>query len=441
MEKPQATYPATLDFLYNHLPMFSRIGIGAFKKDLTNITVLCKALDDPQNKFKSIHVAGTNGKGSVSHSLAAVLQQSGYKAGLYTSPHLKDFRERIRINGEVITEEFVIEFVQTHFNLVRRVQPSFFEITVAMAFEWFAKNTIDIAVVEVGLGGRLDSTNIIRPELSVITNISYDHQQLLGNTLQEIAGEKAGIIKPGIPVVIGETQGETLPVFLEKAKAGHSSIIFADQEWEIKKEAEKDDRLILVVKHKKDDAGRLFTYELDLSGPYQGRNLLTTLTAIQILREQHWKITDENMVKALSSVKELTGLRGRWEILGHHPLIIADVAHNVGGITEIMRRIKTLSCKQLHIVTGFVKDKPLDLVLPLFPKDAKYYFCQAPIPRALPSDRLAEIAGGYDLHGKHYSDVTDAFQAAKSNAGNDDLILICGSVFVVAEVLETGFGL
>lgn len=435
MEKPQDTYPATLDFLYNQLPMFSRIGMGAFKKDLTNITALCKALDDPQNKFKSIHVAGTNGKGSVSHSLAAVLQQSGYKAGLYTSPHLKDFRERIRINGEVITEEFVIEFVQTHFDLIRKVQPSFFEITVAMAFEWFAKNTIDIAVVEVGLGGRLDSTNIIQPELSVITNISYDHQQLLGNTLREIAGEKAGIIKPGIPVVIGETQEETLPVFLGKAKAGHSSIIFADQEWEIKKEAEKDDRLILEVKHKKDDAARLYTYELDLSGPYQGKNLLTTLTAIQILREQHWNITGENMVKALSSVKKLTGLGGRWEILGHHPLIIADVAHNEGGITEIMKRIKTLSVKQLHIVTGFVKDKPLDKVLRLFPKEAIYYFCQAPIPRALPSDRLAEIAGGYDLHGETYSSVPEAFHAAKLNAGADDMILVCGSVFVVAEAL------
>lgn len=435
MEKPQSTYPATLDFLYNQLPMFSRIGMGAFKKDLTNITVLCKALDDPQNKFKSIHVAGTNGKGSVSHSLAAVLQQSGYKAGLYTSPHLKDFRERIRINGEVTTEEFVIEFVQTHFDLIQKVQPSFFEITVAMAFEWFAKNTIDMAVVEVGLGGRLDSTNIIRPELSVITNISYDHQQLLGNTLREIAGEKAGIIKPRIPVVIGETQEETLPVFLEKAKACHSSIIFADQEWEIKREAEIGDKLVLEVKNKKDDTGGSFTYELDLPGPYQGKNLLTTLTAIQILREQHWNITDRNMVKGLSSVKKLTGLRGRWEILGHHPMIIADVAHNAGGVNEIMRRIKTLSYRQLHIVTGFVKDKPLDLVLPLFPENAKYYFCQAPIPRALPSPQLVEIAAGYGLRGKHYTSVGEAFQAARSNASPDDLILIFGSVFVVAEVL------
>lgn len=435
MERPLSTYPATLDFLYNQLPMFSHIGMGAFKKDLTNITALCEALGSPQNKFKSIHVAGTNGKGSVSHSLAAVLQQSGYKTGLYTSPHLKDFRERIRMNGEMVTKDFVTEFIQAHFDLVQKVQPSFFEITVAMAFEWFAIKEADISVIEVGLGGRLDSTNIIQPELSVITNISYDHQQLLGNTLREIAGEKAGIIKPGIPVVIGETQEETQAVFLEKAKTCHAPITFADQEREIKKQAYNGDRLVLEVSDKNENDHRLTTYELDLPGPYQKKNLLTTLSAIQKLKERHWNITNEDVLKAISSVKKLTGLRGRWEILGHHPLIIADVAHNMGGITEIMRRVKTLSYKQLHIVTGFVRDKPLDLVLPFFPEDAQYYFSNAPIPRALPSDQLAEIAAGYHLYGKHYDSVPGAFHAAKSNAAEDDLILVCGSVFVVAEVL------
>jgi dihydrofolate synthase/folylpolyglutamate synthase len=435
MSTPPGSYFETLDFLFNQLPMFSRIGMGAFKKDLTNITVLCSALGNPQDKFKSIHIAGTNGKGSVSHSLAAILQQSGYKTGLYTSPHLKDFRERIRINGEVVTKEFVVEFIQNHFDLVQQVQPSFFEITVAMAFEWFVKNAVDIAVVEVGLGGRLDSTNIIHPELAVITNISYDHQQLLGNTLQEIAGEKAGIIKPGVPVVISETQDETKPVFLKKADELKAPITFADQEWEVRYQSEGDEKLIIELIYKKEPSPHSERYGLDLAGPYQKKNLLATLTAVRKLREQKWEIKEENVQSALAAVKKLTGLRGRWEKLGDRPLIMADVAHNVGGVSEIMNRIKTLSYKQLHIITGFVKDKPLDIVLSLFPQEARYYFCQAPIPRALAADQLAVKAAEYGLTGEPYKSVQKAFNAAKSNADAEDMILICGSVFVVAEVL------
>lgn len=435
MSTPPGSYSETLDFLYNQLPMFSRIGMGAFKKDLTNIIALCEALDNPQDKFKSIHIAGTNGKGSVSHSLAAILQQSGYKTGLYTSPHLKDFRERIRINGEVVTKEFVVEFIQNHFDLIQRVQPSFFEITVAMAFEWFAKNNINIGIIEVGLGGRLDSTNIIHPELAVITNISYDHQQLLGDTLQEIAGEKAGIIKREIPVVISETQEETKPVFLKKAGELKAPITFADQEWEVKYQSEEDEKLIIELMYKKATPLHSERYELDLTGPYQKKNLLATLTAVRKLREQKWEIKEENVKRALAAVKKLTGLRGRWEKLGEHPLIIADVAHNVGGMSEVMDRIKTLSYKQLHIITGFVKDKPLDIVLSLFPIDAQYYFCQAPIPRALAADQLATKAAEYGLIGEPYKSVQKAFNTAKFRANAEDIILICGSVFVVAEVL------
>lgn len=435
MSTPPDSYSETIDFLFNQLPMFSKVGMGAFKKDLTNIITLCNSLGNPQNKFKSVHVAGTNGKGSVSHSLAAILQQSGFKTGLYTSPHLKDFRERIRINGEMVTKGFVTKFVQGHFDLIQKVQPSFFEITVAMAFEWFARNKVDVAVIEVGLGGRLDSTNIIVPEVSVITNISYDHQQLLGNTLQEIAGEKAGIIKSEIPVVIGETQQETKPVFLEKASAAHAPIIFADQKWEIKDQSENGDKLIMKLKNKNETSTDLTTYELDLTGPYQSKNLLAVLSAVQVLKKQKWNIPDENVFKALSCVKKLTGLCGRWEKLGDRPLIIADVAHNVGGVEEVMKRVKILHYKQLHIVTGFVKDKPLENVLPLFPKEAKYYFCNAPIPRALPAEELVVKAAEYGLHGQSYESVQRAFIAAKLKAGAEDMILVCGSVFVVAEVV------
>lgn len=433
MKSVPTAYTETIDFLFNQLPMFSRIGMGAFKKDLTNITALCTALGNPQEKFKSIHVAGTNGKGSVSHSLAAVLQQSGYKTGLYTSPHLKDFRERIRINGQVVTKEFVTGFIQKNWELIQKVQPSFFEITVAMAFEWFAENKVDVAVIEVGLGGRLDSTNIIHPVLSVITNISYDHQQLLGNTLEEIAVEKAGIIKPDTPIVIGETQPETKDVFLKKAAHNHAPITFADQVREVTRETHKLDNLEFMVSNQSGIPA--LTYETDLSGPYQHKNLLTVLEAVQRLREQGWNMSEHDLCNALSSVKKMTGLRGRWDILGNHPLIVADVAHNIGGITEVMNKLKTLTYKNLHIVTGFVKDKPLDKVLAIFPKDARYYFCNAHIPRALPGEELSVLAETFHLKGTAYHSVQDAFQAAKSKASAEDMILILGSVFVVGEVL------
>lgn len=434
MKAVPLSYTETIDFLYTQLPMFSRIGMGAFKKDLTNITALCAALGNPQDKFKSIHVAGTNGKGSVSHSLAAILRQSGYKTGLYTSPHLKDFRERIRINGEMVTKDFVVQFLRENMGLVQKVKPSFFETTVAMAFEWFAKNEVDVAVVEVGLGGRLDSTNIIRPVLSVITNISYDHQQLLGNTLGEIAGEKAGIIKPGIPVVIGETHPETEGVFLERARVCQSPVTFADQTQVIIRQSEKNDHLDFEVSDKQGSVSARH-FETDLSGPYEHKNLLTVLEAVRQLKLQHWHISGENLCRALVSVKKMTGLRGRWDILGHHPLIVADVAHNIGGITEVVNRLKTISYKNLHIVTGFVKDKPLDKVLAAYPKEAEYYFCNAPIQRALPAAELAVLAGEYRLKGKIFKSVQEAFQTAKANASPDDMVLVCGSVFVVGEVL------
>ena len=437
MENIPVDYTATLDFLYNRLPMFSRVGADAFKKDLTNIQALCRALHDPQKQFKSIHIAGTNGKGSVSHTLAAVLQQSGYKTGLYTSPHLKDFRERIRINGEMVSRDFVLRFVQENMALINDIRPSFFEVTVAMAFAWFAENNVDVAVVEVGLGGRLDSTNILLPELSVITNISYDHQQILGNTLEEIAGEKAGIIKPGVPVVIGETHGETERVFLRRAEEYRSPIIFADQQWKVIRTEIGQEDLVIQLQPEKEFKGTDIpaTYTLDLAGSYQSKNILTVLTAIYILKKQGWLIHEKDIRLALSSVKKLTGLRGRWEIIGRDPLIIADVAHNVAGIREVMQQIGRISYHNLHVVTGFVKDKALSPILALFPKKAKYYFCQADIPRALPAIELAEMAASYGLDGAPYAKVKAAFEAAGRNAVAEDLILVCGSVFVVAEIL------
>jgi dihydrofolate synthase/folylpolyglutamate synthase len=435
MEKAPATYPATLDFLYNRLPMFSRVGAVAFKKDLTNIVALSDALGNPQQRFKSIHIAGTNGKGSVSHMIAAVLQQSGYKTGLYTSPHLKDFRERIRIDGKMISKDFVVGFVRENFALVQQISPSFFEITVAMAFAWFARNACPVAVVEVGLGGRLDSTNILQPELSVITNISYDHQQILGDTLTQIAGEKAGIIKPGIPVVIGETDPETKVVFEQVAARLESPIVFADQWWKITSRQTLADQLGVELHRQSGEESLPVVYRTDLTGAYQVKNLMTVLTAVTLLQQRHWHIGYDATRQALSAVKRLTGLRGRWEVIGNRPLVIADVAHNEAGIREVTRQAGMLPYEKLHIVTGFVRDKSIDAILELFPAEAIYYFCQAAIPRALPSTELAAMAGGYGLKGKAYSQVKDAFAAARACAGPDDVILVCGSVFVVAEVL------
>lgn len=426
-------YKQTLDYLYGKLPMFTRVGAVAFKKDLHNTIAMCEKLGNPQHKFKTIHVGGTNGKGSTSHMLAAILQQAGYKTGLYTSPHLKDFRERIRINGEMIAEDFVTDFVAQQQDIMEEINPSFFEVTVAMAFSYFAEEQVDIAIIEVGLGGRLDSTNIITPELSVITNISLDHTNILGNTLPEIAKEKAGIIKPGIPVVIGEQQEETKAVFLEKAAETNSPITFADQELKIIHLVKKEKYL-----HADVFSGNTPLYqelELDLNGSYQRKNILTVIQSIQILKEKGYRISDGALYAALKDVKGLTGLQGRWQTLGENPLIICDTGHNIGGITEVVQNINDTPHDQLHIVIGMVKDKDISGVLKLLPKDAHYYFCQPELERALPAAELAEEAKQHGLIGDVFPTVQLAFHAAKDNADSNDLIFVGGSTFVVAEVL------
>jgi dihydrofolate synthase/folylpolyglutamate synthase len=427
------TYQQTLDYLYSKLPMFTRVGAAALKKDLHNTLAMCAKLDNPQNKFKSIHVGGTNGKGSTSHMLAAILQQAGYKTGLYTSPHLKDFRERIRINGKMVSKQFVKDFVASQQEIIQEIEPSFFEVTVAMAFDYFAKEKVDIAVIEVGLGGRLDSTNIIIPQLSVITNISLDHTNILGDTLPEIAVEKAGIIKKNIPIVIGEKQAETEAVFITKAKAENASISFAGSSLHIKNTHQKNSLLIVDVYK-----GNQLIYSnlaLDLTGVYQLKNILTVIESILKLKEIGYSIQDEAVYTALKNVKKITGLQGRWQTLSKNPLIICDTGHNKAGITEVMQNIKNTPHQKLHIVIGMVKDKDISGVLALFPKNATYYFCQPNLERALPANELAKQASDFGLKGKEFNTVKEAFQKAKSKATLKDLIFVGGSTFVVAEIL------
>ncbi len=426
-------YSQTLDYLYTQLPMFTRIGAAAFRADLDNTIALSKFLGNPERKFRSVHVAGTNGKGSTSHMLAAIFQQAGYKTGLYTSPHLRDFRERIRINGEMIDKDFVVDFIERIRPLSEQIAPSFFEMTVVMAFEYFAQRQVDIAIIEVGLGGRLDSTNIIIPELSVITNIGYDHMQFLGDTLPAIAGEKAGIIKKGIPVIIGETNPETAPVFLQKAQQEEASITFADQrrfviDWQYQHHQLKAAIATSPIADQQED------YVLDLPGIYQTHNILTVLEAVHRLRHQGWKLEYHTVQQALRHVKKLTGLHGRWEIIQEHPDVIVDVAHNEDGIRQLTRQIEITDHENLHIVIGMVKDKAIDRVLELLPRQAAYYFTKAQIPRALPETDLAAQAHAAGLQGQSYPTVAEALAAAKAQAHTKDLIVVCGSVFVVAEV-------
>ncbi|HTS44254.1 MAG TPA: folylpolyglutamate synthase/dihydrofolate synthase family protein [Puia sp.] len=425
-------YVQTIDYLFTRLPMFSRIGAAAYKKDLTNALALCSFLGNPQAKFKSVHVGGTNGKGSTSHMLAAVMQTAGYKTGLYTSPHLRDFRERIKVNGEMIAEDFVIDFVERINPLIEIVEPSFFEITVAMAFEYFSQQQVDIAIIEVGLGGRLDSTNIISPELSVITNIGYDHMNMLGDTLDKIAYEKAGIIKKNIPVVVGETHPLTKKVFLDKAAAENAQIHFADQkrfvaDWKFEKH-----ELIAEVTFSHTDQKNY--YHLDLTGIYQLKNLITVLEVIQLLQQKKYAIAETQIQTALRKVKKLTGLHGRWEIIHEHPNIILDVGHNVDGMQQVIRQIEITDHEELHIVFGMVKDKETEKILALLPKHGNYYFTKAQIPRALPEEELEEKAKKIGLRSSHYDHVQSALQAAVNHAGKKDLIIVCGSVFVVGEV-------
>jgi dihydrofolate synthase/folylpolyglutamate synthase len=428
------TYQQTLDYLFTKLPMYSRIGAAAFKADLTNTIALCEALDNPQKKFKSIHVAGTNGKGSTSHMLASVLQTAGYKTGLYTSPHLKDFRERIRINGEVITESFVVDFVERIKPLVLSLEPSFFEITVAMAFDYFVQEQVDIAVIEVGLGGRLDSTNIITPELSIITNIGWDHMNMLGNSLEAIAAEKAGIIKPGVPVLAGEIIPASKLIFTEKAGKEKAPFSIATEQLFVSAWEEQPYSLQVTVVNKKNDEHS--SYELDLQGIYQLKNILTVLESLKIMQQQGWKIDQADIKKGLQHTKKLTGLHGRWDIIQRDPLLVLDVGHNEDGIKQIAEQIEITDHENLHIVIGLVKDKEVDKVLSLLPKQASYYFTKAQIPRALPEDQLAEKGMAAGLRGHHYADVNTALKTALMNAKKKDLILVCGSVFVVGEVIN-----
>ncbi|MFS2186424.1 folylpolyglutamate synthase/dihydrofolate synthase family protein [Mucilaginibacter sp. Mucisp84] len=436
-------YNQTLQYLYTQLPMFTRDGASAFKKDLTNTLELCRRLDNPQHKFRSVHVGGTNGKGSTSHMLAAILQTAGYKTGLYTSPHLKDFRERIRINGQMISEQTVIDFVEAHRADFDEIAPSFFEMTVALAFDVFAKEKVDIAVIEVGLGGRLDSTNVITPLLSVITNIGWDHMNMLGNTLQLIAGEKAGIIKPGIPVIIGEQQLEVSNVFIDKAAQTNSNIRFASEEWVVsspevgKSESPKEKAGLLEIAIQKISFGLsdFRTFRLDLTGTYQLKNVKTVLSAVDELRGQGFIITDEHLETALRQVKNLTGLHGRWETLSHNPLTICDTGHNPDGIEEVMKNIASVKSNHLHMVIGMVNDKDTGKVLSLLPKDATYYFCKPDIPRGLDAESMKAQAGAHGLIGEAYLSVKEALLSAQKNAANDDLVFVGGSTFVVAEVV------
>ena len=426
------TYQQTIDYLFTRLPMFSRIGAAAYKKDLSNTLAICQAIGDPQTKFRSVHIAGTNGKGSTSHMLASIFQEAGYKTGLYTSPHLIDFRERIKLNGAWIPEDFIIDFVDRTKPLIESLEPSFFEITVAMAFSFFASSAVDIAIVEVGLGGRLDSTNIIRPEISIITNIGYDHMNLLGNELSQIAFEKAGIIKNRIPVIVGEWQAETHAVFEEKARQMNAPLQFADQ---IRKVTDwKYDHHELVAEISSLHSDRKDSYKLDLSAIYQTKNLVTTLAASQVLENAGWKISDEKIKKGLTKVKKSTGLHGRWEIIHERPLVVLDVGHNEAGMREIVRQIEVTDHEELHIIIGLVKDKEIKKILSLLPAHASYYFTRAQIPRALPENQLRETGVSVGLNGKAYPNVSAAFQAAVVRAHEKDLILACGSVFVVGEV-------
>jgi dihydrofolate synthase/folylpolyglutamate synthase len=408
------SYDEVLEYLYRRLPVFQYQGASAYKKDITNTLLLCAELGNPEQQFKSIHVAGTNGKGSVSSMLSAICSRHGMKTGLYTSPHLKDFRERLRINGNMIAETFIVDFVCEHQALIERINPSFFEVTVAMAFSWFAAQKVDIAIIEVGLGGRLDSTNVITPELSVITNIGWDHADLLGPTLEHIAYEKAGIIKQEVPVVLGEWDNLTGPVFRQMSQERKAPLRIASEnpEWS----------------HR--------ALESSLKGHYQQKNIRTVWESVRALQNAGWALEDTRVETALNMVTELSGLRGRWDILqAEGPQIVADTAHNEPGIREIMQQLQTQSFERLHMVLGFVKEKDLGKILPLFPRNAHYYFCKPDIERGLDAEILRETAATYDLDGKAYAHVADALQAAKNTAGKNDFIYVGGSTFVVAEAL------
>ena len=427
------TYSETLEWMFNKLPVYQFIGASAYKPDLSNTTQLLQLLDNPHHTFKSVHVAGTNGKGSVSHMLASVFQEAGYKTGLFTSPHLRDFRERIRINGEMIPEENVTQFIDTYKDKFLQMELSFFEMTVGMAFDYFAKENIDIAIVEVGMGGRLDSTNLITPELSVITNIDFDHMKFLGDTRAKIAHEKAGIIKPGIPVVIGETHPETEQVFIDKAKECNSPIYFADQIFDCDK-IHIESNIEQQFDVWKNSELYLEALEIPLMGNYQQKNLATVMCAIDLLRDK-FNLSEDDIRDGIAKVIRNTHLMGRWQILCKDPLAIADTGHNVAGITEVVRQLAEMEYGKLHFVIGMVNDKDIDSVLQLLPHNAEYYFCKADIPRGLDANILAEKAFELGLRGQVFESVNHAYRSAMNNARFGDVVFVGGSNFTVAEVV------
>lgn len=426
-------YAETTNWMFNKFPMYQKIGAKAYKPDLGNIKELLDFLDNPERKFKTVHVAGTNGKGTVSHTLASIFQECGYKTGLYTSPHLLDYRERIRVNGQMIDEQSVIDFIGDNKDKFEEMQLSFFEMATGMAFDYFAKEKVDIAIIEVGLGGRLDSTNVIMPELSVITNISLDHVAMLGNTLAEIAVEKAGIIKPNTPVVIGETQPETKDVFIAKAKECNAPIYFADQIIDCDKiHMESLDYQKFDIW--KDSELYIEAVEFPLLGYYQKKNLATVICAVEILKEK-FNIDKKDIVNGLEFVVKNTNLMGRWQILSRQPLVIADTGHNVGGVKEIVMQLSDLTFRKLHFVLGCVNDKDINGILNLLPHYAEYYFCKADIPRGLDANILATKALEVGLRGNVYESVQQAYNSALNNAHFDDVVFIGGSNFTVAEVI------
>jgi dihydrofolate synthase/folylpolyglutamate synthase len=422
------TYPETIQYLYDRLPVFHHVGSSAYKPGLENTIQLMTGLDHPHRRFKTVHVAGTNGKGSVSHLLASVLQCAGYTVGLYTSPHLVDFRERIRVNGNMIDEQYVVDFVESNNALFDAINPSFFETTMSMAFNYFADCEVDVAVIEVGLGGRLDSTNIIDPVLSVITNISFDHVGFLGDTLEKIAFEKAGIIKKNTPVVVGEALAETRPVFEAKAKEENSAIYFAEEQLTVTSEGNQKNKLLVKTSDNK-------SYSVGLVGFYQLKNIATALTSIKQLNNLGFQLPEDSISKGLEFVTEVTGLQGRWQILQLHPTVVADTGHNVAGIQFVVNQLKSQQYDTLRIVIGMVNDKDISSVLALLPFEAQYYFTQANIARALSADELKEMAQNYNLNGLAYSTVEQAVQSAINESGKDDFVLIGGSNFVVGEAL------
>ena len=422
------TYEQTLDYLFTQLPMFQRQGAAAYKSNLDNTIALCKMLGNPEKKFPSIHIAGTNGKGSTANILASVFQEHGYKTGLYTSPHLVDFRERIRINGEMVSEDFVVDFVDIYRNNFTKIEPSFFEITFAMAVEYFAQQEVDIVIMETGMGGRLDSTNVVNSILSIITNIGLDHTAFLGNTIAEIAVEKAGIIKENIPVIIGERQVETREVFKEFAEKNNAELHYAGDIAELFYNDGIQKYFALF------DGVLMEGIDLPLNADYQSYNLRTALSALWLIKKE-WQLKEANILSGISKMVENTGFSGRWQIVGEDPRIILDTGHNVAGLTLTMNQLKSEKFEKLHFVLGMVNDKDIDSVLKLLPKFAEYYFCKADIPRGMDAKELSDKAGKLSLLGNVYSSVKEAYAAAKNNAKAKDLIFVGGSTFVVAEVV------